>query len=154
MHCQGRGGKEPEHKGPSICPTVCALFLPVAVAHVQHQELGRAADLGMPGVRVSSWAGAGVRYEHQEPGRLERGQSSLGAASGAVAGDDLRVEGGDALIARVRGSVVFALGARVAAVTAEKEKSTKRKRAKKKGRIRQRTTNQNKRKTQKRIQLH
>lgn len=77
-------------------------------------------------------AGSGVRHEHQEPGRLERGQPSLVAARGAVAGDDLRVEGGDALLARVRGSVVFALRARVAAVTSQKEKEKRKKKKKKK----------------------
>ena len=89
---------------------------------MKHQELRRAADLRVLRIRVAPGEGSGVRHEHQEPGGLERGQPPLGAARGAVAGDYLRVEGGDALLARVRGSVVFALGARVAAVTSQKKK--------------------------------
>lgn len=86
---------------------------------MKHQELRRAADLGVLRIGVVTRTGSGVGHEHQEPGRLERGQPRLGAACRAVAGDDLGVEGSDALLARVRGSVVLALGARVAAVPVE-----------------------------------
>lgn len=64
---------------------------------------------------MAAGAGPGMRHEHEQARRLERGQATLLAPGLCVAGDDVSVEGGDALPAIV-GPIVVAVGTRVAAV--------------------------------------
>lgn len=119
--CVGRRSCTPT-RSPACQPTSYKQDSPVAVAHVQHEELGRSANLRVLRVGVVAGASPGVRHEHQQAGRLQRRQARLLAAGLRVAGDDIGVEGGDAL-PPVVGSVVVAVRARVAAVPARGKQS-------------------------------
>ena len=90
-------GKVSQHALAGLAPGELAVPAathvdPVAVADVQHEELGALADLGVLGRGVGAGAGPRVAHEHQEFGRLFRGQQTLAVEGMHVALELLLVQ--------------------------------------------------------------